>query len=90
LLILCGHTHLPRVVRLGDRRLVVNAGSVGCPGYDGVKPVYHKVQTGTPDACYANRLWVLIAAPALSRYYGVTPQDTKASPYSEARFLAPV
>jgi diadenosine tetraphosphatase ApaH/serine/threonine PP2A family protein phosphatase len=52
-LILCGHTHLPRVVRLGDGRLVVNAGSVGCPGYDGAKPVYHKVQTGTPDACYA-------------------------------------
>jgi predicted phosphodiesterase len=52
-LILCGHTHLPRVVRLRDGRLVVNAGSVGCPGYDGAKPVYHKVQTGTPDACYA-------------------------------------
>jgi diadenosine tetraphosphatase ApaH/serine/threonine PP2A family protein phosphatase len=52
-LILCGHTHLPRVVRLRDGRLVVNAGSVGCPGYDGATPVHHKVQTGTPDACYA-------------------------------------
>jgi diadenosine tetraphosphatase ApaH/serine/threonine PP2A family protein phosphatase len=52
-LILCGHTHLPRVVRLRDGRVVVNAGSVGCPGYDGQKPIYHKVQTGTPDACYA-------------------------------------
>jgi diadenosine tetraphosphatase ApaH/serine/threonine PP2A family protein phosphatase len=52
-LILCGHTHLPRVVRLRGGRLVVNAGSVGCPGYDGVKPFHHKVQTGTPDACYA-------------------------------------
>ncbi len=52
-LILCGHTHIPRVVRLRDGRLVVNAGSVGCPGYDGEEPVYHKVQTGTPDACYA-------------------------------------
>jgi diadenosine tetraphosphatase ApaH/serine/threonine PP2A family protein phosphatase len=52
-LILCGHTHLPRVVRLSDGRLVVNAGSVGCPGYDGRHPVYHKVHTGTPDACYA-------------------------------------
>jgi hypothetical protein len=27
-LILCGHTHIPRVVRLRDGRLVVNAGSV--------------------------------------------------------------
>jgi len=52
-LILCAHTHIPRVVRLRDGRLVVNPGSVGCPGYDGKKPVYHKVQTGTPDACYA-------------------------------------
>ena len=52
-LILCGHTHIPRVVRLRDGRLVVNPGSVGCPGYEGHKPVFHRVQTGTPDACYA-------------------------------------
>lgn len=52
-LILCGHTHIPRVVRLRDGRLVVNAGSVGCPGYHGHKPVFHVVQAGTPDACYA-------------------------------------
>lgn len=52
-LILCGHTHIPRVVRLTDGRLAVNPGSVGCPGYDGQRPVYHKVETGTPDACYA-------------------------------------
>jgi len=30
-LILCGHTHIPRAVRLRDGRLVVNPGSVGCP-----------------------------------------------------------
>jgi diadenosine tetraphosphatase ApaH/serine/threonine PP2A family protein phosphatase len=52
-LILCGHSHLPRAVRLRDGRLVVNPGSVGCPGYDSQKPVFHKGQTGTPDACYA-------------------------------------
>ena len=52
-LILCGHTHIPRAVRLGDGRLVVNPGSAGCPGYDSPKPVYHKGQTGTPDASYA-------------------------------------
>lgn len=52
-LILCGHTHIPRVVRLRDNRLVVNPGSVGCPGYDGNEPVAHKIETGTPDACYA-------------------------------------
>jgi predicted phosphodiesterase len=52
-LILCAHTHIPRMVRLTDGRLVVNPGSVGCPGYDGQRPVYHKVETGTPDARYA-------------------------------------
>jgi predicted phosphodiesterase len=52
-LILCGHTHIPRVMRLRDGRLVVNPGSVGCPGYEGHKPIFHRVQTGTPDACYA-------------------------------------
>jgi diadenosine tetraphosphatase ApaH/serine/threonine PP2A family protein phosphatase len=52
-LILCGHTHIPRIVRLRDGRLVVNPGSVGCPGYDGREPVPHTVEAGTPDACYA-------------------------------------
>lgn len=52
-LILCAHTHIPRTVRLRDGRLVVNPGSVGCPGYTGRRPVFHKVQAGTPDACYA-------------------------------------
>lgn len=52
-LILCAHTHLPRAVRLSDGRMAVNPGSVGLPAYDGRKPVYHVVQTGTPDACYA-------------------------------------
>lgn len=52
-LILCAHTHIARVVRLGDGRLVVNPGSVGCPGYDSADPVFHRMQSGTPDACYA-------------------------------------
>lgn len=51
--ILCGHTHIPRAVRLTDGRLVVNPGSVGCPGYDDDEPVPHKVETGSPDARYA-------------------------------------
>lgn len=51
--ILCGHTHIPRVVKLRDGRLVVNPGSVGCPGYIDETPVHHIMQTGTPDACYA-------------------------------------
>ncbi|WP_298242434.1 metallophosphoesterase family protein [uncultured Bradyrhizobium sp.] len=52
-LILCGHTHIPRVLRLRDGRLVVNPGSVGLPGYDGKLPVPYVVEVGTPHACYA-------------------------------------
>ncbi len=51
--ILCGHTHIPRVVRLRDGRLIVNPGSVGLPGYDGRAPVPYIVEVGTPHACYA-------------------------------------
>ena len=52
-LVLCGHTHIPRLVRLADGRIVVNPGSVGCPGYDDDTPVHHVMQTGTPNASYA-------------------------------------
>ncbi|QRM56877.1 metallophosphoesterase family protein [Sinorhizobium sp. BG8] len=51
--LLCGHTHLPRIVRLRDGRIVLNPGSVGCPGYDDDEPVFHKVETGSPHARYA-------------------------------------
>ena len=49
-LILCGHTHIPRVVRLRDGRRIVNPDSVNLPGYDGQTPVPYKVDVGTPDA----------------------------------------
>lgn len=52
-LLLCGHTHIPRLVRLTDGRLLLNPGSVGCPAYDDTAPVYHIMQTGIPDAMYA-------------------------------------
>lgn len=52
-LILCAHTHIPRSVHLSDGRMVLNPGSVGCPAYDDDLPVYHRVQSGTPNASYA-------------------------------------
>jgi putative phosphoesterase len=52
-LMLCGHSHLARAVRLGDGRLVVNPGSVGSPGYRDVHPFPHRIEAGTPDARYA-------------------------------------
>ncbi len=52
-LILCAHTHVPRVVRLRDGRVILNPGSVGCPAYDDTAPVFHLMETGTPQASYA-------------------------------------
>ncbi|WP_075288661.1 metallophosphoesterase family protein [Pararhizobium arenae] len=51
--IVCAHTHIPRMIRLPKGPLVVNPGSVGCPGYDDDVPVPHQVENGTPDASYA-------------------------------------
>ena len=52
-LILCGHSHLARAVRLSDGRMIVNPGSVGSPGYRDIHPFPHLVEAGTPDARYA-------------------------------------
>lgn len=52
-LILCGHTHIARAVRLGDGRMIVNPGSVGSPGYRDIVPFRHVMEAGTPDARYA-------------------------------------
>jgi predicted phosphodiesterase len=52
-LLLCGHTHIPRLVRLNDGRVVVNPGSVGLPAYKSDDPSPHSVETGSPHARYA-------------------------------------
>jgi len=52
-LLLCGHDHVSRTVRLGDGRAIVNPGSVGCPAYTDDRPVPHAVENGTPHARYA-------------------------------------
>jgi len=52
-LLLSGHTHIARSVRLRDGRRLVNPGSLGCPGFDYGEPVYHKAEAGHPFACYA-------------------------------------
>lgn len=66
---LCGHSHVPRVVRLGDR-LIINPGSVGLPAYTHDRPEAHAMETGSPDARYAvvessGRVWQaqLVAVP---------------------------
>jgi predicted phosphodiesterase len=57
-LILCGHTHLPRIVTLaspdgGHAITIVNVGSVGLPGYDDEHPYLHHIEMGSPHARYA-------------------------------------
>lgn len=51
--ILCGHSHRQRVVRLADGCIVLNPGSVGCPGYSWEVPAPQGMRTGTPDAASA-------------------------------------
>ena len=51
--VVCGHTHTARVVRLSSGQLIVNPGSVGLPAYLDEVPVKHRMQSGTPNASYA-------------------------------------
>jgi len=51
--ILCGHSHVPRALRLADGRLVVNPGSVGLQGFDDDHVHPHVIETRTPHARYA-------------------------------------
>ncbi|CAM8645137.1 metallophosphoesterase family protein [Sphingobium cupriresistens] len=52
-LILCGHTHIPRIHHRPGGGMIVNPGSVGLPAYDDDHPIPHKVETGSPHARYA-------------------------------------
>jgi predicted phosphodiesterase len=52
-LVLCGHTHKPRMVQMAGGPLVVNAGSVGLQAYDDTHPHLHHMENGTPHARYA-------------------------------------
>jgi predicted phosphodiesterase len=51
--ILCGHTHIPRLVRMRSGQLIVNPGSVGSQAYRGHHPVPHVLELGSPHARYA-------------------------------------
>jgi diadenosine tetraphosphatase ApaH/serine/threonine PP2A family protein phosphatase len=51
--ILCGHSHVPRIVKLMNGQMVVNPGSVGLPAYDDDLPVRHFMETYSPHASYA-------------------------------------
>lgn len=52
-LVLCGHSHVPRVVRLPGGTTVVNPGSVGLQAFTDDLPFPYRVQNGSPHARYA-------------------------------------
>ena len=51
--VLCGHSHVPRVAGLIGGRLIVNPGSVGLPAYTDGAPHPHAMEAGSPHARYA-------------------------------------
>ncbi len=63
-IILCAHSHIPRMVFLPNGKIIVNPGSVGLQAYFDDKPYPHRMETGTPLARYSiitknnNSLWI--------------------------------
>lgn len=67
---LCGHTHIPRIVETDENILIINPGSVGLPAYEDDFPEAHIMESGSPHARYAvlesyNNKWTaeMIAIP---------------------------
>ncbi len=52
-LLLCGHSHVPRIVVLQDGPTIVNPGAVGIPAFSARHPVPHVHELGSPHARYA-------------------------------------
>jgi len=50
---LCGHSHIPRVVEIEGSVLIINPGSVGLQAYEDDLPERHIMETGSPYAHYA-------------------------------------
>jgi putative phosphoesterase len=51
--VLCGHDHVARSMRLPDGKLIVNPGSVGLPAYRDDVPYPHVMEAGSPHARYS-------------------------------------
>ena len=53
LIILCGHSHVNRVVYLSNNKIILNPGSVGLPAYLGNGEYRFAMESMTPHAKYA-------------------------------------
>jgi putative phosphoesterase len=51
--VLCGHDHMPALVKASEKQLVVNPGSVGLPAYRDDIPFPHVMEAGSPHTRYA-------------------------------------
>lgn len=51
--ILCGHSHVNRVIWLGNGKIILNPGSVGLPAYLGTGEHRFAMESNTPHAKYA-------------------------------------
>jgi len=49
----CGHTHVPRTVKVSTGQLVVNPGSVGLQAYTDDEPIQHSMENFSSHASYA-------------------------------------
>lgn len=63
-LILCGHSHTPRVVKLSSGQLIVNPGSVGLQAYNDEEPNVRVMENYCPFASYSilennNEEWIV-------------------------------
>lgn len=52
-LVCCGHTHIPRFVKLSSGTFVLNPGSVGLQAYTDEEPVFHSMENYSDRASYA-------------------------------------
>jgi len=50
--ILCGHSHIPRLVQLSSGQIIVNPGSVGLQAYTDGYPVKHLMENHSPQVSY--------------------------------------
>ncbi|MGO4739840.1 metallophosphoesterase [Bosea sp. 2KB_26] len=79
-LLLCGHSHLPRVLWLSSGMVVVNPGSVGNPAYQDETPPAHVCESGSPHARFA----IVTIAGAISVEHHAIAYDWEAAS-AEAR-----
>jgi diadenosine tetraphosphatase ApaH/serine/threonine PP2A family protein phosphatase len=95
-LLLCGHSHLPRVVQVGGT-LCVNPGSVGLPAYDDDHIAFHVHQTGSPHARYAvcERVdtgagagWTVAQIAVAYDWHAASAQAARNGAHDWARWLA--